>query len=115
VFPGEKGARLAWLHGVSHLDLPVSSRFVASPASGLRGWVVCVISSLPLSRIAVTGSPIVNPGCDAARGPAAIACEVSQPEYEPGVEAAHLAAPLKVPGAEPLADRGSSGTDARGK
>jgi hypothetical protein len=38
-----------------------------------------------------------------------------QPEYEPRVEAAHLAAPLKVPGAEPLANRGSSGTDARGK
>src|SRR3984893_857810 len=49
VFPGKEGARLAWLHGVSHLDLLVSSRLVASPASGLRRWVVCVISSLPLS------------------------------------------------------------------
>ena len=29
------------------------------------------------SRIAVTGSPMVKPGCDAASGPAAIACDAS--------------------------------------
>jgi len=39
----------------------------------------------------------------------------SQPEYQPGIEAAHLAALLKVPGTEPLAYGRGGGKKARGQ
>jgi hypothetical protein len=48
-----------------------------SPASSAGPVVMCSPNRNIPSRLAASGSRMVNPGCDAASGPAASACEAS--------------------------------------